>query len=105
MGYNLVVTEKADELIDSVIFYIMNKLKNPQAAGHLLDNIFEIYGRLEDNPFQFGDCKDYYLKCKGYKEALIPGMQYILVFRIAEQTVYIVGLFHTLEDYSSKVSE
>ncbi len=105
MTYNLVITEKAIELIDSAIFYILNKLKNPQAAEHLLDSISEIYDRLESNPFQFGDCRDHYLKSRGYKEALLSGMQYILVFRITEQTVYIVGLFHTLEDYPFKVSE
>ena len=41
----------------------------------------------------------------GYKEALIPEMDYKLVFRITDSKVYIVGLFHELEDYASKVKE
>ena len=105
MAYNLVITDRADELIDSCVFYIINKLKNSQAAGHLLDGISVLYDRLEENPYQFPDSKDDYLRRHGYKEALISDMQYKIVFRIEESTVYVVGLFHDLEDYSSKVME
>ena len=105
MTYNLIITDRADELIDSCVFYIINKLKNLRAAGHLLDGISEVYDRLEDNPYQFADSKDDYLRRKGYKEALIPDMQYKIVFRIEGDTVYVVGLFHDLEDYPSKVQE
>ena len=105
MAYNLIITDRADELIDSRVFYIINKLKNTQAAGHLLDGISEVYNRLEENPHQFPGSKDDYLRRRGYKEALISDMQYKIVFRIEESTVYVVGLFHDLEDYPSKVRE
>ena len=105
MAYNLVITDRADELIDARVFYIINKLKNTQAAGHLLDGISEVYDRLEENPYHFPDSKDDYLRRRGYKEALISDMQYKIVFRIEESTVYVVGLFHDLEDYPSKVME
>ena len=39
MAYNLVVADRADELIDERIYYLINRLKNYQAAGHLLDGI------------------------------------------------------------------
>ena len=103
MAYRLIVSERADELIDSSIYYIVNKLKNSDAALHLLDEISSIYDRLEDNPYQFGDSKDDYLRSKGYREAIVTGMQYKIVFRVDNDKVYIVGLFHDLEDYQSKV--
>lgn len=31
MAYNLIITDRADELIDSCVFYMINKLKNFQA--------------------------------------------------------------------------
>ena len=105
MAYNLIVTDRADELIDERVYYLINRLKNSQAAGHLLDGISEVYDRLEDNPYQFADSKDDYLRKRGYKEALISDMQYKIVFRIEDDTVYVVGLFHDLEDYPSKVME
>ena len=105
MAYNLIITERTDELIDSSIYYIINKLNNPQAAKHLLDGISKLYDRLEDNPYQFPDSMDEFLKRRGYKEALVSDMQYKLIFRIEDNAVYIVGLFHDLEDYVSKVIE
>lgn len=105
MAYNLIITERADELLDSCVNYMIYKLKNRQAAKHFLDEIEKIYTRLEDNPFQFSDSKDSYLKSKGYKEAIIPEMDYKLIFRIEEKSVYVVGIFHDLEEYGSKVFE
>ncbi len=88
-----------------VLYRSHYELKNTQAAGHLLDEISEVYDRLEENPHQFSDSKDDYLRRRGYKEALISDMQYKIVFRIDESTVYVVGLFHDLEDYPSKLIE
>ena len=103
MAYNLIITNRADKLIDSRVFYIINKLNNTQAARNLLDGISDVYERLEENPHQFPDSKDNYLKEKGYKEALISDMQYKVVFRIEGENVYVIGFFHNLEDYPSKI--
>jgi hypothetical protein len=70
-----------------------------------LDGISKLYDRLEDNPYQFPDSMDEFLKRRGYKEALVSDMQYKLIFRIEDNAVYIVGMFHDLEDYVSKVIE
>ena len=105
MAYNLIITDRADELIDERVNYLLNKFKSPQAATHLLDGISSIYDRLEDNPYQFPDARDPYLLRRGYKEALVPEMEYRMVFRIDDDDVYIVGLFHDLEDYVPKVKE
>ena len=105
MAYNLIITDKADELIDERVNYLIKKFKNLQAAVHLLDGISGIYDRMEDNPYQFPDSKDPYLLQRGYKEAYVPDMEYKLVFRIYDNDVYIVGFFHDLEDYVPKITE
>ena len=103
MGYNLIVSEKADEHIDNLVGYLINKLKNNQAASNFLDEIEEIYGRLEENPYQFPISRDKYLSFQGYHEAHFEKMSYHIVFRIADEVVFIVGVFHDLEDYAKKV--
>ena len=105
MAYNLIITDRADELIDERVGYLIKKFKNPQAATHLLDGISEIYDRMEDNPYQFPDSKDPYLFRRGYKEAYVSDMGYKMVFRIEGDDVYVVGMFHDLEDYVPKVTE
>ena len=39
MAYKLNVTEHADELLDNLMYYLIYRLKNTQAAKHLLDGM------------------------------------------------------------------
>lgn len=103
MVYKLIITEQADELIDKLVGYIINKLKNKEAASHLLNELEDIYVRLEDNPYQFPESSDDYLYSAGYREAHFSEMSYKAIFRIEENKVYIVGLFHDLEAYEKKL--
>jgi plasmid stabilization system protein ParE len=103
MAYRVIITDRAEELLDQLVNYILLKFKNEQAAKHLLDDIEQLYDRLEDNPYQFADCRDPFLKSKRYKEAIVKNMDYILIFRIDGDTVYVLGIFHQLENYKNKL--
>ena len=46
MVYELIISERADELIDRLTAYLLNHLKNPGAAAHFLDELESIYNRL-----------------------------------------------------------
>ena len=103
MVYKLNVTEHADELFDNLVYHLIYHLKNKQAAKHLLDCIDAIYDRLEINPFQFAECRDLCLAAKGYREAVVPQMNYIIIFDVREDRVNVVGIFHQLENYQNKL--
>lgn len=36
-------------------------------------------------------------------EAKVPEMDYMIVYKIVNQNVYIMGIFHTLENYADKM--
>ena len=103
MAYKLNVTERADELLDNLMYHLIYGLKNEQAAKHLLDSISATYDRLEVNPFQFAECRDAYLAQKGYREVVVPQMNYIIIFDVRMDVVNIVGIFHQLENYQNKL--
>ena len=103
MDYELIISERADELTDRLVAYLLNNLNNPGAAAHFLDELETIYDRLINNPYQFPDSSDEYLFLRGYREALFKTMHYKVIYRIENQQVLIVGVFHTLEDYRRKV--
>lgn len=103
MAYNLIVTERADELLDNMLHYLIYRLKNKQAAKHLLDEVERIYVRLEENPLQFPLCRDRYLAERGYYEAVTEQMNYVIIFSINANGVTIVGIFHQLENYYNKL--
>lgn len=103
MAYKINVTERADELLDNLMYHLIFRLKNKQAAKHLLDCIDVIYDRLEVNPFQFAEYGDLYLARKGYREAVVSQMNYIIIFDVRDDVVNVVGIFHQLENYPSKL--
>lgn len=102
MAYKLLVTEYADELLNNILHYLIYQLKSEQAATHLLDEIKNIYDRLEENPLQFQISRDAYLANKGYHEAVCTQMNYTIVFSVQSEAVNIVGIFHQLEHYQKK---
>lgn len=102
-AYKLIVTEHADKLLDRILCYLIYQLKNEQAAAHLLDEMNNIYDRLEENPLQFPLSQDTYLKKRGYHEAVCGQMNYTIIFSVREDVVNIVGIFHQLENYQEKL--
>ena len=46
MVYKLNVTDHADELLDNLVYHLIYRLKNKEAAKHLLDSVESIYYRL-----------------------------------------------------------
>ena len=103
MGYKLVISEYADELLNNLIYYLIYRLKNEQAAKHLLDGIDSIYDRLETNPLQFLLGSDIYLANKGYHEAVVKRMDYVVIFDVRAEVVNVVGVFYQLENYQCKL--
>lgn len=57
----------------------------------------------EHNPFQFPKCRDAYLAKMNYREAIVSGMGYIVVFNVNRNIVNVLGIFHQLENYQSKM--
>lgn len=103
MAYKLVITEHANELLDKLVYHLIYRLKNEQAARHLLDGVDNVYDRLETNPAQFPVSRDAFLAKRGYHEAVVSQMDYVIVFNIRSDTVNVAGVFHQLENYHRKI--
>ena len=54
----------AQELVDNLVGYLMYKLKNPDAALHLADELNVVYDRLEKNPYQYPESSDDFLRSR-----------------------------------------
>lgn len=103
MAYDLQIAERANKQIDQLAGYLVNRLQNREAALRFLDGLEGIYQRLEENPYQFPESPDAFLQRHGYREAFMTRMNYRLIFRVAGQTVYVVGVFHMRENYVVKL--
>lgn len=103
MIYKLVITLEMERLIDKSVNYLVNRINSKQAAKHLLDSIDEVYLMLETNPSIFRESQDKALAKLGYREAKIPDMNYVIVYKTVDTTVYVLCIFHCLEDYNNKL--
>ena len=103
MGYNIITTDKMDELLDNCIGYILQKFQNEQAARHLLSKLDSMYDMLEINPMIYQISDDPFLSAMKYHEAKVDGMEYIVIYKVDNNNVYILGIFHTLENYADKM--
>lgn len=100
MVYNSIATDEMNMLLDNSVRYLLNKFKSEQAAEHLLSGAAEIYDQLESNPNIYRISRDPFMKALEYHEAKVNGMDYMIIYKIEEQNVYILGIFHTLENYA-----
>ena len=101
--YSLEVTASAEADLDQIADYLGTVLANPPAALALLDEIERISDTLEATPEIFPLCSDYRLAKLGYRKAVARA--YILVYEIDYnvQTVRILRLFHSSENYPNKL--
>ena len=51
----------------------------------------------------FAFCEDPYLRSKEYRKLSLEKHDYILIYRIILDTIYIIGFFHMKENYHVKL--
>lgn len=103
MVYKVVSTDEMDVLLDKCVMYLLKKFKSEQAASHLLDGVSEVYDNLENNPLIYRISEDPFMKELNYREAKVPEMDYLIIYKIVGNTVYLLGIFHSLENYAGKM--
>lgn len=103
MDYNVVVSPRAQALLDRIIDYIVNQLKNPIAAMAVLDDIEEAYRILGSSAPAFRLSNDSYLAAKGYHKFTLKHHDYVLLYTIKDKEVQIAGIYHMRENYREKI--
>jgi toxin ParE1/3/4 len=83
----IVWTEPARQDLRNIFEYIAEE--NPHAARALLNDIKERIGVLKDNP-QIGRVG----RVEGTRELVLTGTNYILPYRMREQQIQILAVFH-----------
>lgn len=103
MTYNVIITEKSQEQLDNIISYCVNVLRNKQAAKSILSDVEQAYCRLEQFANVFPLCQDEYLNFKEYRKINLLKHDYVIIYKIVDKNVIILGIFHMLEDYYHKL--
>ena len=103
MQYNVRLSTLAEAQYDTILSYISNKLKNPQALINIMDDYDETISVLEKAAGSFGFCKSIRLKKMGFHKINFQKHRYLFVYRIVRDEVIIEGMYHELQDYENAI--
>ena len=74
---------------------------NPQAAMNLWHDAEDTREELSRCTESLGYCKHPRLKALGHHPMLFLKHRYVMLYRIEEQTAYVDGIYHLLQDYEN----
>ena len=103
MVYKIYITKRAKYLFDRIVGYIVYNLKNIEASEKFSKNVRDALLRIENNPYQFPLLIDEKVLRREYRVAQISNMNYRIIFRVIENEIYIVGIFHIKENINDKL--
>jgi len=101
--YHVVVTDDARADLKRYRDYILTKFRNPQAAKALILDFRETRKALETIAVSLQIPDSEALKKRDLKRINLQKHNYLVLFRIVDDSVYITNVFHFLEDYENKL--
>lgn len=104
MDYKVVLTRGVEKDLDRFITYLLFEKKSAQAAGNVLDDFEETKRILTYVVGSLKLCDHPRLRESGYRRINFLSHRYFMLYRIENDTVYIDGIFHELQDYENKLN-
>lgn len=104
MDYKVVLTRGTEKDLDRFITYLLFEKKSEQAAGNVLDDFEETKRILTYVAGSLKLCDHPRLRESGYRRINFLSHRYFMLYRIENDTVYIDGIFHELQDYENKLN-
>lgn len=97
MSYNIHITKTAERDLNSAVDYIEFVLKNPTAAGHLLDVAEEEINNLSEFPESRALIDDPVLKAWGIRFVTVNN--YIAFYIIEDDIIHIIRFIYEKRDW------
>ncbi len=101
MGYSVHFTRQALADQAAITEYLVSNLGNPEAARHFLDELEGAVSALERTPEAFAALEEPRLCALDYRKILF--MNYVALFRVESDRVFISHIFHQSQDYARLV--
>lgn len=103
MNYKINITSIAEQDIDSIVFYLLEHLKNKQATRKFLNDIDDAKNLLKSAAESFQLCTNNNLRSLGYRKFYLKSSKYFILYRVEENEVFIDDVFHQSQDYENKI--
>ncbi|MCR5023751.1 MAG: type II toxin-antitoxin system RelE/ParE family toxin [Lachnospiraceae bacterium] len=101
--YKVVITAIAKAQIKKYLKYLSNNLKNPQAARAVRDDYKETIKQLKNIAGSLKDCDNPNLANRNLRRICFQKHDYVMLYRIDDNTATVVRIYHMLQDYENKM--
>lgn len=101
MEYKVVLTSAAQIQFRNILNYLLYELESQQAATNVVNDFDDTISRLSHVAGSLKLCDDRILRAKGYRTIHFKKHQYFMVYTIDQNTAYIEGIYHDLQDYEN----
>lgn len=101
MAYEIVATATFEDEYDRIVRYHLEVLQTPQGARNLVDAMDAMADRLSGNPKMMAISRKERLLGLELRE--YPVRNYVVVYRIEGDAVYLEHMFHQTQDFENLV--
>ncbi len=101
MVSNIIMTRRAQDQLEDYVAYILLIKENPQAAKAILDDALETRNTLMDIAESLKLCDDEDLRALGYRKIYFHKHDYLYLYQVIGDTVYVEAVYHELQDYEN----
>ncbi|MCM1251260.1 MAG: type II toxin-antitoxin system RelE/ParE family toxin [Clostridium sp.] len=101
INFEVVLTQKAEEQIQKIIDYIFDELGNAQAAYSVEQDMKETVKRLSYIADSLKLCDAPKFRTLGYRTIHLKQHKYFMLYKIIDTRVYVIGVYHDLQDYEN----
>lgn len=105
MDYNLKQTKIYESDVDESILYIVNTLKDKNAASSLLEELESCIKLITSFPYMCNEIDDNILKALQIRFVIVK--KYLLFYKVDEdkKTIYLIRFLHSKMDYQNILSQ
>lgn len=101
MVSKVIISNLAQQQLDSYVLYILLEKNNPQAAKSVTEDALNTRDRLLDTADSLRFLDDEELAALGYRKILFKSHDYLFIYRVVDNTAYVEAAYHQLQDYES----
>lgn len=98
-SFDVRISEKALEQLESYVDYIQHTLLNEQAARLVWKDAIATRDRLSNSAGSLAFCRNHQLQELGYRLIRFSKHRYVMLYRVIGQTAFVDAIFHELQDY------
>ena len=105
MVSKVIMTRRAQEQLEDYVAYVLLIKENPQAAKSILDDALETRNTLIVVAESLKLCDDEDLHALGYRKISFHKHDYLYLYQVIEDTVYVEAVYHEQQDYENIFKE